>query len=155
YRSQRPGVAHACGHDVHTVAVLGAGLYLAHHRDRLVRPVRLVFQPAEEKLPGGALRVLSEGVLAGVDAIYGLHCDPRLDAGQIGLKVGEITSAADLLELRLTGPGGHTARPEQTVDMVRLASTLAMQVPDLVSLHAGALGDGAGPAKVVFGSLHS
>lgn len=155
YRSQRPGAAHACGHDVHTTATLGAGLFLAHHRDHLTRPVRLVFQPAEEKLPGGALVVIGDGGLDGIAAIYGLHCDPKIDVGKVGLAVGPISSAADRLELGLRGPGGHTARPEQTVDMVRLVATLALEVPRLVALHASALDDGDHAVKVVFGSLHS
>jgi amidohydrolase len=159
YRSRTPGVAHACGHDVHTVAVLGAGLYLAHHPQVLTRPVRLVFQPAEEKLPGGAVAVIDEGALDGVDSIYGVHCDPKLDVGTVGLKVGEISSAADRIEIRLWGPGGHTARPEQTVDMVRLAASLVTGVPEIVDLQLAAMGhtDDGGRlfAKVVFGAVHA
>src|SRR6056297_1310650 len=112
YRSQVPGVSHACGHDVHTAIVLGTALYFAHHRDRLAGPVRFIFQPAEERVPGGALDVLADDGLAGVDAIVGLHCEPKLDVGTIGLRTGAISSAAAMAVISLSGPGGHTARPE-------------------------------------------
>ncbi len=92
YRSQVPGVSHACGHDVHTAIVLGTALYFAHHRDQLPGPVRFIFQPAEERVPGGALDVLSDDGLTGVAAIVGLHCEPKLDVGTIGLKAGAISS---------------------------------------------------------------
>jgi amidohydrolase len=120
WRSTIDGVAHACGHDVHASALLGAGLVLAGMaRDgRLDRRVRLIFQPAEEVLPGGALGVIAAGGLDGVRRIYGLHCDPRLQVGQIGLRVGALTAAADRILVRLTGPGGHTSRPHLTGDLV-------------------------------------
>jgi amidohydrolase len=86
YRSQVDGVSHACGHDVHTTIVLGTALYFAHHRDALPGPLRFIFQPAEERVPGGALDVLTDGGLGGVGAIVGLHCEPKLDVGTIGLK---------------------------------------------------------------------
>ena len=87
YRSQVPGVAHACGHDVHTTVVLGAGLALAKALAATPAPggtVRLIFQPAEEALPGGALDVIADGGLDGTSWIFGLHCDPKLDVGKIG-----------------------------------------------------------------------
>lgn len=88
YRSTVPDRAHACGHDVHTTVVLGAGLVLAelHKQGLLPRPVRLIFQPAEEVLPGGAADVIKCGALEGVGAIIAVHCDPRVDAGQVGLR---------------------------------------------------------------------
>lgn len=113
YRSTRPGVAHACGHDVHTAAVLGAGLALARlaAADALPGRVRLVFQSAEEVLPGGALAALAAGALEGVDRVFALHCDPRFEAGTFALRTGPITAATDQVTVRLSGPGGHTARP--------------------------------------------
>jgi amidohydrolase len=128
YRSQVPDRAHACGHDVHTTVVLGTGLVLAalHERGLLPRPVRLVFQPAEEVLPEG-------GALDGVRRILAVHCDPRVDAGKIGLRVGPITSACDRLEIALNGPGGHTARPHLTTDLVTAAARVVTDVPSLVA----------------------
>ncbi|WP_405869788.1 M20 family metallopeptidase [Streptomyces sp. NBC_00005] len=134
YRSTVPDRAHACGHDVHTTVVLGAGLVLAelHRQGLLPRPVRLVFQPAEEVLPGGAADAIEGGVLDGVGRMIAVHCDPRVDAGRIGLRQGAITSACDRLEVALDGPGGHTARPHLTTDLVTAAARVAIDVPALV-----------------------
>jgi amidohydrolase len=153
YRSQVAGVSHACGHDVHTTIVLGTALYFAHHRDELTGPIRCIFQPAEERVPGGALDVLDDGGLATVDAIVGLHCEPKLDVGTIGLKPGAISSAADMAVITLTGPGGHTARPELTVDLVALASRVVAELPRTVADAVDGL-DGD-LVKVVFGAIHA
>jgi amidohydrolase len=135
YRSTIADRAHACGHDVHTTVVLGAGLVLAElaKRDLLPRPVRLIFQPAEEVLPGGATDAMECGVLDGVGRIIAVHCDPRVDAGKIGLRTGPITSACDRLEVTLSGPGGHTARPHLTTDLVTAAAKLVTEAPALLS----------------------
>ncbi|WP_307717740.1 amidohydrolase [Streptomyces sp. V4I23] len=135
YRSTVPDRAHACGHDVHTTTVLGAGLVLAEldRQGLLTQPVRLLFQPAEEVLPGGAADAIECGVLDGVGKIIAVHCDPRVDAGSIGLRPGPITSACDRIEVALDGPGGHTARPHLTTDMVTAAAKLAIEVPALLS----------------------
>jgi amidohydrolase len=135
YRSTVPDRAHACGHDVHTAVVLGAGLVLAQldREGALPRPVRLIFQPAEEVLPGGAPDAIASGALDGVGRMIGVHCDPRVDAGRIGLRHGPITSACDRLEVSLDGPGGHTARPHLTTDLVTAAAKVATDVPALVA----------------------
>ncbi|MFG3658275.1 amidohydrolase [Streptomyces sp. NPDC047706] len=135
YRSTVPDRAHACGHDVHTAVVLGAGLILAdlHRQGLLPQPVRLVFQPAEEVLPGGAAEAIDCGVLDGVKRIIAVHCDPRVDAGTIGLREGPITSACDRLEIALDGPGGHTARPHLTTDLVTAVARVVTDVPALVA----------------------
>jgi amidohydrolase len=135
HRSTVEGVAHACGHDVHTAALLGAGLVLAGMaRDGVLdRRVRLIFQPAEEVMPGGALGVIAAGGLDGVRRIYGLHCDPRLEVGQVGLRVGALTAAADRILVRLTGPGGHTSRPHLTADLVYALATLVTELPAALS----------------------
>lgn len=135
YRSTVPDRAHACGHDVHTAVVLGAGLVLAdlHRQGRLPRPVRLLFQPAEEVLPGGAADAIECGVLEGVGRMLAVHCDPKVDAGKIGLRQGPITSACDRLELALDGPGGHTARPHLTTDLVTAAARVVTDVPAVVA----------------------
>ena len=134
YRSTVPNVCHACGHDVHTTLLLGTGLFLAEQAAAGVLPgrVRLVFQPAEEAA-GGALDVLAAGGLASVGRIFALHCDPRLDAGQLGVRSGAITAACDRIEVRVAGPGGHTARPHLTADLVYALGKILTEVPAALS----------------------
>ncbi|WP_436969305.1 M20 family metallopeptidase [Actinacidiphila glaucinigra] len=135
YRSTVPGRAHACGHDVHTTVVLGASLVLAEleREGKLRRPVRLVFQPAEEVMPGGALDAIKAKALDGVGRILALHCDPKVEVGRIGLRQGPITSAVDRLELSLDGAGGHTARPHLTTDLVTAAAKMATELPAVLA----------------------
>lgn len=135
YRSTVEGVAHACGHDVHTATVLGAGLVLADlaAAGSFTGRVRLVFQPAEEVLPGGALDVIRAGGLREVSRILALHCDPRLTVGQIGLLAGPITAASDRVVVRLSGPGGHSARPHLTGDLIHALGTVINQTPAALS----------------------
>jgi amidohydrolase len=135
YRSTVTGVCHACGHDVHTAMLLGVGMLLGQlaQRGQLDGRVRLIFQPAEEILPCGSLEVIEAGGLDDVSQIFALHCDPNLPVGKVGLRVGPITAAADNLTVRLTGPGGHTARPHLTVDLVEALGRLVTEVPALVS----------------------
>lgn len=149
YRSTVDGVSHACGHDVHTAIGVGAALFLADHPELARHRMRFIFQPAEERVPGGALDVIADGGLVGVSAVIGLHCEPKLDVGRVGLRSGSITSAADMVTITLRGPGGHTARPELTVDTVGLAARLVSEVPHLVS---AATEDAE--VKLVFGSIH-
>jgi len=135
WRSKNPGVAHACGHDVHVSALVGAATALAE-ADRehgLPVRVRLIFQPAEEVMPGGALRLLSEGVLAGVSRIFALHCDPSLDVGRIGIREGAITGASDQIHVVLSGRGGHTSRPHLTEDLTFALGSLITQLPAVLS----------------------
>ncbi|MGU3582726.1 M20 family metallopeptidase [Rhodococcus sp. C26F] len=132
FESTVPGVSHACGHDAHTTVVLGAGLALASLPE-LPIGVRLVFQPAEEVMPGGALDVVAAGGLDGVARIFALHCDPRLEAGKVGMRVGAITSAADTVELVLDSPGGHTSRPHLTGDLVYGLGAVITGLPGMLS----------------------
>ena len=134
YRSTVPDVCHACGHDVHTTVLLGAGLFLAEQAaaGQLPGRVRLVFQPAEEA-GGGALDVLAAGGMASVGRIFALHCDPRLDAGQLGVRSGAITAACDRIQVRVSGPGGHTARPHLTADLVYALGKILTEVPAALS----------------------
>lgn len=134
FASAVPGVSHACGHDVHTAVLLGAARALAA-APALPGRVRLLFQPAEEVMPGGAHDIVAAGVLDGVTRAYALHCDPSLAAGQVGLRIGPITSACDMIEVHLTGPGGHTSRPHLTVDVIGALAALAHGLPHLVARH--------------------
>ncbi|GAB3161521.1 M20 family metallopeptidase [Myceligenerans halotolerans] len=131
FASTTPGVAHACGHDVHTTTVLGAGLVLARLASEglLTRGVRLFFQPAEEVMPGGALDILGTSELDGVARIAAVHCDPKIDVGTIGTRIGSITSAADAVSVTVSSPGGHTSRPHLTGDVVFALGQVITQVP--------------------------
>ncbi len=131
YRSVNPGVCHACGHDVHTTIVLGAGLALSQiaRQDGLPGKVRLVFQPAEEVMPGGALDVIDAGLVDSAGLALALHCDPTLEAGRIGLRSGPITAASDMVAVHLTGPGGHTSRPHNSVDLAYALGKLLTDLP--------------------------
>jgi len=135
WASTNPGVAHACGHDVHTAGLVGAGLALAelHSRGQLPGRVRLLFQPAEEVMPGGALFLMDQGALTDVDRIFMLHCDPTLDVGQVGIRSGALTGAADALSVRLSGRGGHTSRPHLTEDLTYALGKLVTELPSVVS----------------------
>jgi len=135
WQSQVPGVAHACGHDVHTTALLGAGLALAEVSAAGLLPgrVRLLFQPAEEVMPGGAVNLMNVGALDDVTRIFCLHCDPTIDVGQVGLREGPITGAADSLEIRLTGTGGHTSRPHLTEDLTFALAKIVTELPAVLS----------------------
>lgn len=135
YRSTVPGVAHACGHDVHTTILLGTGLALAQlaAKEELPGRVRLLFQPAEEVMPSGAPEVIAAGGLKDVVAIFGLHCAPQLPVGMVGVRSGPFTAAADKVEVTLSGPGGHTARPHLTVDLVYALSKIVTELPAALS----------------------
>ena len=134
YRSTVPGVAHACGHDVHTTIMLGVARFFAQQAaaEQLPGRVRLIFQPAEEN-PGGALDVMAAGGIAGVDRIFALHCDPRVEVGRLGLRAGPITAACDKVNVRVTGPGGHTARPHLTADLVYALAKIVTELPAALS----------------------
>ncbi|WP_448610148.1 amidohydrolase [Geodermatophilus sp. URMC 60] len=132
YASTRENACHACGHDVHTTVLLGAVLAL-NSLDDLSGTVRCVFQPAEETVPGGATGVVAAGVLEGASRAFALHCDPSLPAGSVGLRTGAITAACDRMDVTLTGPGGHTARPQLTVDLVDALGRLITDLPSLLS----------------------
>ncbi len=135
WASTVPGVAHACGHDVHTVALVGAALGLAevHARGGLAGRVRLLFQPAEEVMPGGALHMMDLGLHEGVERVFAMHCDPGVDVGQVGLRLGPLTSAADRLEVRLEGTGGHTSRPHLTGDLTFALAKVVTELPGVLS----------------------
>jgi len=133
--SQVPGVSHACGHDVHTTVVLGAGLVLAElaATGELRTGVRLVFQAAEEAHPSGSLDAIDAGAMDGVAQVFSVHCDPRYDVGTVGTRQGPITSASDVVSVHVTGAGGHTSRPHLTADLVFALGQVVTQVPTILS----------------------
>lgn len=154
FASQSEGVCHACGHDVHVAAVLGAGLALQERAVALAAQglgVRLIFQPAEEVTPGGALAVIEQGGLQGVDAIFSMHCDPTLDVGQVGLRDGAITAATDSVTIILSGHGGHTSRPHLTQDLVYALGKVVTDVPAALSRRV----DPRAGVALVWGTVHS
>lgn len=135
FASRNHGVTHACGHDVHTTVALGVALALAEldRESPLGATVRVIFQPAEETMPGGAVSCIDQGVLSGVPRIMALHCDPRIEVGKIGTRIGPITSASDTIRISLTGRGGHTSRPHLTEDLVFALAQIAINVPAVLS----------------------
>ncbi|GAA2548986.1 amidohydrolase [Winogradskya consettensis] len=153
YRSTVAKVAHACGHDVHTTVLLGLGLALAQLNDlgELPGRVRLIFQPAEEAVPSGAPGVIAAGALKDVAAIYALHCYPQLPAGLVGVRSGPFTAAADTIRVRLTGPGGHTARPHLTADLVHALGRVIVDVPALLDRRV----DPRAGVSMVWGAVHA
>lgn len=147
HASQVHGVMHACGHDAHTSIATGIALTLA--RVPLPGRVRFLFQPGEEVFPGGALEMIRDGSADHLSSIIAFHVDPTLDAGTVGLRTGPITGSADRFSIRLEGPGGHTARPHRTVDLVYAAGRLVTELPALIDR----LVDPRRPVAVVFGRV--
>jgi amidohydrolase len=132
FASLTPGVCHACGHDVHTAALLGALLALKELEPALLRrgiAVRGIFQAAEEVIPGGAHEAITAGAVDGLDAVFAVHCDPSIDVGEVGLREGPLTAACDHVTVTLHGRGGHTSRPQLTEDLVYALAKVVTDVP--------------------------
>lgn len=153
YRSLVDGVCHACGHDAHTAILLGTGLVLAElaGSGQLEDSVRLIFQPAEELSPGGALDVLADQELDGIERAFALHCDPRLPVGRLGFRAGAVTAGADRIKVSVTGPGGHTARPHLTADLVSALGAVIAELPAVLSRRA----DPRSGLSLVWGQVHA
>jgi amidohydrolase len=149
FASAVPGVMHACGHDAHAAIALGVALVLA--RMELPCRARIIFQPAEETFPGGAFELCKEGAIDGVDSILAFHVDPSLEVGYVGFREGAITASADRFYITLEGPGGHTARPHKTVDMVYAAGKVATDLPALLDRKL----DARAPMALVFGRIQA
>lgn len=133
YRSQNPGVSHACGHDVHTAILVGAALELADSELEQFGRVRCIFQPAEESSVSGSLDMISAHALEGVDRIFALHCDPSSQVGTIGTRAGAITSAQDHLTVKVRGVGGHSARPHLTPNPLNAVATVITTLSDAIN----------------------
>lgn len=153
YASQNEGVMHACGHDAHMTCLMGA-IYILHAiRDTWSGTLRLIFQPAEERFPGGAVGMIEQGVLDNPrpDAIIGLHVLPELPAGQVGFCPGMFMAAADELYITIKGKGGHGAQPHRTIDPVVIAANLIVTLQQIVSRRS----DPLQPTVLTFGKIQS
>jgi len=135
YKSKNEGVMHACGHDVHTSSLLGTARILSQLRDQFEGSVKLIFQPGEELIPGGASIMIKEGVLQNPApaAIFGQHVFPQLSAGKIGVRSGMYMASADELYITVTGKGGHGAMPEMNIDPVLITAHLIVALQQIVS----------------------
>lgn len=133
YKSKVPGKAHMCGHDSHTAMLIGAAKILSYQQDLLKCHVRFIFQPSEEKFPGGAPGMIEDGVLDEVDEIYALHVWPSLSSGKIGVCRGEAMAQPDVFAIKIKGVGGHAAAPQETVDPIVIGAQLVMSLQTIVS----------------------
>jgi len=131
YASLVPGVMHACGHDAHTAIGLGTAWVLKQFGE-MPGKARFLFQPAEETMPGGAQTMCDAGLHRGLSAITAFHVDPSLETGKVGIRTGGITGAGDRVAIRLSGPGGHTSRPHQTVNLLYVAARIITDLPQLI-----------------------
>ena len=132
FSSRTPGVMHACGHDIHMTAAVGAAMLLAAHRETLCGSVRFLFQPDEEG-SGGAQRFVDAGCLRGVDAVFGAHVSPELPLGTVGVRYGKFYAASDTFSITVHGKSAHGAEPEKGIDALQAAARLAVRLVDLRS----------------------
>ncbi len=149
YASTREGVMHACGHDVHMAIVTGAGRAIDAIEDQLNGRLRLIFQHAEEAVTGGAREMVAFGAMDGVDAIIGVHCDPELETGRIGIREGAFTAGFENFDITIIGQGGHGARPHQCIDPIYVAT----QVANALYQAIGRNFDARDPAVLSIGSI--
>src|SRR6476620_2013604 len=135
YKSTKPGIMHACGHDVHTTCLLGAARILSETRNDWEGTVKLIFQPGEEKNPGGASLLINEGVLENPkpQCIFGLHVNPQLETGLLSFRGGKIMASADELYITIKSKGGHAAAPHLTADTILIASHLIVSLQQVIS----------------------
>ncbi|WP_343304057.1 M20 family metallopeptidase [Chitinophaga niabensis] len=135
YKSKNPGVMHACGHDVHTTVVLGAARILQQVKDEFEGTVKILFQPGEEKHPGGASLMIKEGALENPkpQAILGLHVLPAMETGKLGFRAGKYMASADEIYITVKGKGGHAAAPQLTADTILIASNLVVSLQQIIS----------------------
>jgi amidohydrolase len=152
YASANPGVAHLCGHDAHCTIAVAATLILHQNRHRLKGSVRVLFQPNEEGMPGGASSMVGEGIVDGVQSIYALHVDPTLEVGKYGLLAGPITAATDQFQIRISArTTGHSARPHESVDTIWVATQIANTLYQLI----GRITDARNPSVMTICRFHA
>lgn len=133
YKSQVPNVMHACGHDAHTATLLGVAKILSKYEDQLHGKVKFIFQPAEEQFPGGAIQMLEEGVLEGVDAIFGNHVLSSVPLGNFTVPKGSATASSDYVKIRIIGKGGHSSAPHTSVNPIVIGTQIITQIHLLMS----------------------
>lgn len=146
-RSGNDGWMHACGHDAHTAIAVGIATVL--HRLQPDSGVRIIFQPGEEASPGGAVELVAEGAVDGLQGLLAFHVDPNLRAGKVGGRVGPITASADAVTIVLHGPGGHTSRPHRTVDLIEAAGRVVTELPTVIRKNV----DARSPVVTAFGAI--
>jgi amidohydrolase len=153
YRSTNPGVMHACGHDGHTAILLATARILSERRDRLPGTVVLAFQPAEERIPGGALGMIADGVMENphVDAVFGLHLTQASPVGTVLFRGGASMASADTFRAEIVGKGGHASRPQNAIDPILIASHVVTALHSIVSRNVGPLDQ----AVITIGTLHA
>jgi len=151
YRSTKPGVMHACGHDVHTSSLLGTAKILTQLKAEFAGTVKLIFQPAEEKLPGGANLMIKEGVLENPkpQAVLGQHVMPLIESGKVGFRAGKYMASTDEIYVTVFGKGGHGAQPQQNIDPVLITSHIIIALQQIVSRIA----DPKMPSVLSFGKV--
>lgn len=153
YKSKNEGVMHACGHDVHTASLLGAARILYSLKDEFEGTIKLIFQPAEEKAPGGASVMIAEGILENptVDAIIGQHVAPNITIGKIGFREGMYMASTDEIYMKIIGKGGHGAAPHQAIDPIVVASHIIIALQQIISRNRNP----AFPSVLTFGKFNA
>ena len=151
YKSKNPGVMHACGHDVHTSSLLGTAKILTELKNEFGGTVKLIFQPAEEKLPGGANMMIKEGVLENPkpNAVLGQHVMPLIESGKVGFRSGKYMASTDEIYVTVHGKGGHGAQPQQNIDPVLITSHIIIALQQIISRVA----DPKTPSVLSFGKV--